>query len=1286
MFLLVKEGEVEDGWTRYSLSNLLRMMWFTFFFLGVMAFLSVATLNVNGLRNGVKRNVIFENLQRKKFSLIFLQETHSEVGDEQLWENEWKGVIHFNHGSRKSRGVAILISDKSGLVVTNIHKDDDGRWLSGEIMWNNSIIYVASVYAPNDIHNRVVFFDNLVDKIDDKNDWIVGGDFNCDLDRVQIKDVSKTILQNVMNEKDLLDVWLTINSNIPGFTHYHKGTRQQSRIDYLMVSSNVIASISNVQVHSFGLSDHHILGMKLEVPLPNGYGKGRWICNNSLLKEEEASFRIKHFWSFWQAEKHKYNHITDWWELGKSRVKEILQELGKEKAQKDKRVRSELQRQYNLLIQNPECANPEDIKSLEIKMNNYDIQEWRRAQVRVRNVMKDEGEKPSKFFLQLEKQNCKSSRLDKLLNHDGTYTDTLDGMLNIANTFYSNLYKCESVSKDHLQNIISNIQEKEISDDVSNDLEKDISNDEVKVALYQMNKNKSPGIDGLTVEFYQYFWDIIGTDLVEVYNDCFESGSLSLSMNSALIRLIYKNSGSRHELKNWRPISLLTVDYKILSKVITNRLKVIMPSLVGEEQSCGVVGRKIHHNLMLLRDVVDYANWANLESAIVSIDQEKAFDRINWNYLFAVMEKMKVPAVLIKWIKLLYSNPNCRIIINNCIGSPVMVKRGIRQGCPLSPLLFSICAEGLAALVRNNSALKGIVLPDGQSCVKIIQHADDTSLFVGNDNDFRVIDGIFSVYSKGSGSKINVEKSKGLWLGSWKMRVDKPCGFQWGNKLKILGIYFGSDVTPVDSWEPRISKMQGTLNKWSRRSLTYNGKAVIVNSFVGASLNYVGSVVPCPDHLIKKMSTMIWHFFWDGKIDRIKRSTIVGPKSMGGIGLIDIACKLLSVKLQWLKCYCNEQGAWKIMFDYWIRKASGSDNLGWYIFANVKRPLLTTAFYADLITAFQKTGGQVSKDFSSLLECGEIPLWNNVVVTRDSSVLKSKILQDKGYNYLKDITRDNELITFQEVGQKCNVKNIISGRLMGRVRKHVDKSLIQEKRLGPPNHPCMRLTLFNFGADSSLYVSEINTKTVYKSLILQTFATPKIQNVWQNVLHLGKSPEWPRVWSSIWGNKLLDPEDKQFWYKLKFRILPTKDLLFKIGKVGDVLCPLCKTEVETHEHLFIYCTYTQDAWIFVEQVLRKLSGNRHFFLNDSNRILGYNLEPVYSVIVCKMLRQIWKIRCDVVFDSVLNDVNITVLFQRSLKWFLSMEKSRLGKESFNAIYGKKRALCTCQDNEIQYFF
>ena len=170
------------------------------------------------------------------------------------------------------------------------------------------------------------------------------------------------------------------------------------------------------------------------------------------------------------------------------------------------------------------------------------------------------------------------------------------------------------------------------------DIEKNINELELFQALNDMAKEKAPGLDGLTVEFYLTFWHVINNDFVDLvnYRYCYKKGSLPNSMNKALIRLIFKNKGERCQLNNWRPISLLNVDYKIISKVLTKRLRKLMPNLINEDQTCGVHGRSIQDKLMVLRDVIDYTTLYNKEAAIISIDQEKAFDRIEWCYLFSI--------------------------------------------------------------------------------------------------------------------------------------------------------------------------------------------------------------------------------------------------------------------------------------------------------------------------------------------------------------------------------------------------------------------------------------------------------------------------------------------------------------------------------------------------------------------------------------------------------------------------------------------------------------------------
>ena len=208
------------------------------------------------------------------------------------------------------------------------------------MIWNDNTFYIASVYAPNQIYDRTHSFDDLSNQITGFDNWIVGGDFNCNLDNKQIKDVSKIFLNNVLQEKDLIDSWRTVHPDKESYTHFHKGFKQANRIDYIFVSYNLINNVNDVSVTSCGLSDHQVICLKID-DIKTPHGQGRWFCNNSLREDSECIARITKLWDFWKSQKLNYNTLSKWWETGKFRLKEIIQEYGKEKARTQKQNRKE---------------------------------------------------------------------------------------------------------------------------------------------------------------------------------------------------------------------------------------------------------------------------------------------------------------------------------------------------------------------------------------------------------------------------------------------------------------------------------------------------------------------------------------------------------------------------------------------------------------------------------------------------------------------------------------------------------------------------------------------------------------------------------------------------------------------------------------------------------------------------------------------------------------------------------------------------------------------------------
>ena len=288
---------------------------------------------------------------------------------------------------------------------------------------------------------------------------------------------------------------------------------------------------------------------------------------------------------------------------------------------------------------------------------------------------------------------------------------------------------------------------------------------------------------------------------------------------------------------------------------------------------------------------------------------------------------------------------------------------------------------------------------------------------------------------------------------------------------------------------------------------------------------------------------------------------------------------------------------------------------------------------------------------------------------------------------IKDVTRQGKLISFKTVARKCSIKRINAGRIVGRLKDHIDVSLIQETRQGPMNHICNWLFFSDQSAEGQVQIKKASTKTIYRRMISNKFITPKIQNLWQQVFHYARDLDWLLIWKNGFSNNLLDPEDRHFWFKLKHMILPTRDVLHKIGMAIELKCPMCETEQESHQHLFIYCIQTLNAWVFVEHLIRNYTGNNHFHLSDPNRILGYDLKPVQGVLIVKMLRLIWNIRCKKVFQSYKHPSDIDIIFQfkRTIKHFLILEKERMSSDKFASVYARNNTLCTInEENQIVF--
>ena len=387
-----------------------------------------------------------------------------------------------------------------------------------------------------------------------------------------------------------------------------------------------------------------------------------------------------------------------------------------------------------------------------------DVEVARGAQVRARSRWVEEGESSSAYFFRLEKKNGTDRNISALRASDGTLVTDKDELCDVFRSFYSDLFSAAPCE------LLSNISSVLPFDD-SEVCEGLLSQEECFAALQGMARGKAPGCDGLPVEFYLKFWHVLGFDLVCVLNSAFGLGSLSRSQRRGIITLSFKK-GDRLDPKNWRPISLLNVDYKIASWSIAARLLKVIHLVVDKDQSCGVSGRFIEENVAFLRDVVDFCSSSGTPAALLSLDQEKAFDRVDWMFLRSTLYAMGFGQSFVGWVNLFYNNVSSCVNVNGHISNSFKLSRGVRQGCPLSPLLYVLVAEVLACNIRSSGLISGLSLPGSWSSLPVVSaYADDTTLVVSSVPGILAVFDVYSLYERGSGAKLNYGKCEGLWLG-----------------------------------------------------------------------------------------------------------------------------------------------------------------------------------------------------------------------------------------------------------------------------------------------------------------------------------------------------------------------------------------------------------------------------------------------------------------------------------------------------------------------------------------
>ena len=887
-------------------------------------YLEIISVNVRGLHGpnmSGKLKAINEHFKSKTPTIVSFLDTHLNENSQKNIEAIWQGKSFFanNCSSHYTSGISIHIAniDLKNIKVT---KDNKGRYISLNFEYNSKHYLIVFIYAPSG-HTlaRKIFFQNLQKRLSkhskEQGTLIVAGDFNCVekpmLDKVSqmSKDTSIKVLNTITSNLDLIDVWRTVNPDKIEYTCF-SSSGFHSRLDRFYVQSETLNCVSKIEHKSFPFSDHSSIHLRLDITIQE-QGTNTWCLNQKLLLNQNYVDKIKLFWKKWQKSKTHFKNLNNWWDKGKDNIKTLTISFSRKEAKLNNKIKKSL---YKRLRNAENQGKIETINEIKHKLSSLQKEEAKQHFLSKRINWIKEGEDFDTLLPLLKENRRTNHNVSKITDKDGNHHTKPNEILKQFENFYKELYTKIDTNKTLQDDFLSGLQ-LSLSEENSDKADRSYNKNEFKEALFQLPSSKSPGSDGLPSEFYKTFWDIFSDDFSQVYKNSLMNKILPKSQREAIIKCLPKK-GDLSKVSNWRPISLLNTDYKILSKAIANRLLKLLPNLISEEQTCSVKGRKISQNLLLNRDFITYANKNNLKASLISLDQMKAFDRVEWTFLFETLKKMNFGHKFISHIKLLYNSIYSRVKVNGFLSTLFLIERGLRQGCPLSAILYVLISEVLNMAINNDPLIEGVTIEGLE--IKLSQYADDNSCFLIGDKSIYALFDLLNKFEKATGSKINISKTQALWLGDNIGRKDKILNLDWKiTSITILGLQFGNEDVTNTIWQETISNIRRTLKLWKQCNISLKSKISVIKTLLLPQIIYPINIYPMKEKHMSEIKTIFEEFLWSSKRPKIRTNILYLPIKLGGLGLTNLNNFQNSLLLTWVKdIFLSYSIQWKMFFLY----------------------------------------------------------------------------------------------------------------------------------------------------------------------------------------------------------------------------------------------------------------------------------------------------------------------------------------------------------------------------------
>nr|GEY02190.1 RNA-directed DNA polymerase, eukaryota [Tanacetum cinerariifolium] len=407
----------------------------------------------------------------------------------------------------------------------------------------------------------------------------------------------------------------------------------------------------------------------------------------------------------------------------------------------------------------------------------------------------------------------------------------------------------------------------QISFEQHQDLERSVMYDEIKCAVWDCGSNKSPGPDGFTFDFYHRYWKLIDQYVVNAVSEYFSSGIFPLGCNSSFIAHISKMQDAK-VIKDFRPISLIGSFYKIIAKILANRLRLVISDLISDVQSAFVANRQILDGPFIINELISWCKYKKTKAMIFTVDFEKAFDSVRWDYLDDILNKFGFGAKWRNWIHGCLNSVMRSILVNGSPTPEFKFHKGVKQGGPLSLFLFILLMESLHLSFKNilNAGLYKGIQVDESLTLSHLFYADD-AVFIGkwDKSNINVIISVLNCFFLASGLKINLHKSKLMGINIPQEDVFMAANSIGCTTLTVPfnyhGVKVGVSSSRSCSWEDVLSKITARLSKWKLKTLSIGGRLTLLKSVLTSLPLYHMSVYKVPMGGLNRMESMRRNFF-----------------------------------------------------------------------------------------------------------------------------------------------------------------------------------------------------------------------------------------------------------------------------------------------------------------------------------------------------------------------------------------------------------------------------------------